>query len=141
MPDPLAAPDFEVIAVDHLKADGTVTAVVDADQISTKLRRPWQAGDVAIRVRRIGGLQTEGSSARLKRGRLQVECFAPTETVAFDGCAKAVASLLGLEGTTSDDDVVTAARQDLGITNSPDPDSDAERFLAGVVLYGHRTAG
>lgn len=139
--DPLPEPDFEVIAVAHLQADAAVLAVVAADSIATKLRRPWQAGDVALRVRRIGGLPTENSAGRLKRGRLQVECFAPTEPVAFAGCSAAVASLLALEGTTGDDVVVTAAAQDLGMTNSPDSDSDAERFLAGVVLYGHRTAG
>lgn len=134
-------PDFEVIAVDWLKASAEVTAVVPANMIATKLRRPWQVGDVALRVRRIGGLPTESSTEHVKRGRLQVECFAGDEDTAARGARLAIARLRELAGTTDGDVVVTEVRTDLGLGNNPDPDSDAERFLGGVVLYAHAAPG
>jgi len=134
-------PDFEVIAVGWLKASAEVIAVVPAASIATKLRRPWQVGDVALRVRRIGGLPTESSAEHLKRGRLQVECFAGDEDTASRGVRLAVARLRELAGTTDGEVVVTEVRTDLGISNVPDPDSDAERALAGVVLYAHAAPG
>lgn len=134
-------PDYEVIAVDWLKDSAEVIAVVPATSISTKLRRPWQPGDVALRVRRIGGLPTEGSAEHLGRGRLQVECFAGDEDTAARGARLALARLRALAGTTDGDVVVTEVRTDLGLANVPDPDSDAERFLVGVVLYAHAAPG
>lgn len=134
-------PDFETIAVSWLKDSAEVLVVVPANMISTKLRRPWQVGDVALRVRRIGGLPTENATGHLKRGRLQVECYAGDEDTAALGARLAVARLLELAGTDDGETTITAAAIDLGLANTPDPDSDAERFLAGVVLYGHASPG
>lgn len=134
-------PDFETIAVAWLKASAEVIAVVPVAAIATKLRRPWEPGDVALRIRRLGGLPTEGATEHLKRGRLQVECFAGDEDTAALGARLAMARLRELAGTTDGDVVVTEVRTDLGLSNVPDPDSSAERFLGGVVLYGHAAPG
>lgn len=131
--------DFEAIAVACLKADDAVTELVDEGQIGTRLHRTWQAGIPAIRCSRIGGLPTEDVTAYLQRARLQLESYAATTPEAFAIIAAAIEALRGLPGAAADDvgAVVSAVRQDLGIANVGDNDSDSERYIAGVVIYGH----
>lgn len=129
--------DVETLALGWLKADAAVTALVPAAMISGRLRRALGPDDVALRLRRIGGLPTEQAAAHLGRYRLQVDAFAPTELEAFALAAAADVSLRSLAGTSGDGIVVTAAAKDLALTNSPDTDSDLERYLFGVVLYAH----
>lgn len=134
-----AEPDFEVLAVDALKAAGAVTALVPADAIATKLRASWRAGQPALRIRRIGGLPTEQAAQHLVRGRLQIEAYAGDEGDAFAIAQQADLALRAMPGSYPGA-VVTAVRKDLAFTNSPDPDSDSARFLFGVVLYAHGVA-
>jgi hypothetical protein len=129
--------DAETLTVQHLQSATTVTGLAPATDISTKLRRGWVAGDPAVRVRRIGGLTTEDVAAHLGRYRLQVEAFAGTELAAFTLASAAFDALRALAGQANDFGVVTAVGNDLGLTNSPDPDSDSARYLFGVVLYAH----
>lgn len=138
--------DMESHAIAYLKTIGRLTALVPVDMISGKLRRKLVAGDTALRVRRIGGLAVD-SQGWLVRYRLQVDAFATTELEAFEIAKIADAELRGLagvllaeqtiEGTTIAAAVVTEAGKDLAILNSPDPDSDLERYLFGSVLYAH----
>lgn len=132
--------DLETVVIAHLKADAAVLALVPAGMISGELRRALGPDDVALRVRRIGGLPTEQSAGHLGRYRLQVDAFAATEHEAFALAAAADVSIRALEATSGDGIVVTAVAKDRAITNSPDPDSDLARYLFGVVLYAHAAA-
>lgn len=133
-------PDFEALAVGYLQGIETVTDLVPADSIGTRLRRGWSAGQPALRIRRIGGLPTESVAQHLTRGRLQVEGYAETEAEAFAIVAAVDVELRRMPDETFDGAVVTSSAKDLPIVNSPDPDSDSARFLFGVVLYGHSIA-
>lgn len=137
MPEQYAELDAEALAVDFLKSRAAVTALAPAASIATKLRRGWQAGDPALRVRRIGGLPTEQTAQHLGRYRLQVEAFASSSVDAFALAAAADLELRKMPASSYPGAVVTAVRKDLAIVNSPDPDSDSERYLFGAVLYAH----
>lgn len=142
MPEFYAEPPFEKIAVDFLIASPAIPPLVSTDalgpMISTKLRGTWDDRKTALRVRRIGGLPTETAARHLARGRLQVDAFAPDEESAEHLARTADLVLRALPGTRSGY-VVTAVEADLGMRNEPDPDSDAARFVFGVVLYAHGT--
>lgn len=140
MTDFRSEPDFEAIVVGYLKSLDSVTDLVPADSIGTRLRRDWSAGNPAIRVRRIGGLPTESVTQHLARGRLQIEAYAGTEIDAFAIAQVVDVELRRIAGEAFDGAVITSSAKDLPIANRPDPDSDSERFLFGVVLYGHSVA-
>lgn len=140
MTDLYAELDAEALAVDFLKGRPAVTALVPAAAIATKLRRGWQAGEPALRVRRIGGLPTEQVAQHLGRYRLQVEAFASNTVDAFALAAAADLELRRMPASSFPGAVVTDVRKDLAIVNSPDPDSDSERYLFGAVLYAHAAA-
>lgn len=150
MTDPAEAQDLEAAVVTYLKTLTRVTELCPADRISTRLRRAWSdVNDPAIRVRRIGGLPTEATANHLRRYRLQIDVFAVTETTAFAIATRVEAAVLGLAGQTlappdptadTRSIVITESATDLAMANSPDPDSDAERYLWGAVLYAHPAA-
>lgn len=139
-PDALSHPehDYEELAVELLKGTTRVTSLLDGPEwISTRLRRAWDATIPAIRVRRIGGLPTEDRVAHLSRARLQIEGYAPDEDLAWHLTAAALAALRDLGPGKHNGVMVTKVGQDLALTNSPDPDSDAARYVCGVVFWGH----
>ena len=140
MPDQYEELDVEGLVIGYLKGRAAVTALVPADSISTRLRRGWQAGEPALRIRRIGGTPTEAVAHHVVRYRVQVEAFAETTVE-----AGALARRVDLELRRMPEDefpgaVVSDVRKDLGISDVGDPDSDSERYLFGAVLYAHARA-
>lgn len=141
MTDFYAELDAEALVIAFLKTRSSVTDLVPAASISSKLRKGWTASEPALRIRRIGGLPTEQVAQHLGRYRLQVDAFAETEPAAFAIIAAADLELRRMPSSSFADAVVTAVRKDLAVSNSPDPDSDAARYLFGAVLYAHRKPG
>lgn len=140
MTDFFAPVDAETLAVDYLKTVTAVTDLVTEDGISTRLPRDWEAGDRHVRLTRIAGLPTD-AVGYLDRARIQVDAFGTDEA---DAQALAGQVLLALRRLPTADysyagAVVTATAQDLGLANVPDPDTDAPRYLFGMVLYVHPT--
>lgn len=141
MTELLEEPDFETIAISYLKSRTTMTELVPAEWISGKLRTGWRAGQSALRIRRVGGLPTEGEVGVLARGRLQVEAFAGDEDTAGAIARRADVELRRMPTELEDETVtISAVRKDLPISNVPDPDSDSARYLFGTVLYGRLRA-
>lgn len=141
MTDLHAEPDFEAALIAYLaRSESPVIGLVDPERISTKLRR--REGSLltpAVRLWRVGGLPTD-DVGHLIRARFQVEAYADDTPTAF-----AIASAVDLElrrivGRWGDVVFTGAGRKELGIQYAPDPDSHAERYLFGPVLYGHAPA-
>lgn len=107
--------------------------------VSTKLHRDFKAGDRAIRLTRIGGLPLAGSRGYVDRARIQVDVFGADEADAAEVAGRALAALQDLPESdfVFSKAVVTAVVQDLGLASVPDPDTGADRYLFGVVLYLH----
>lgn len=137
MPDQYEELDAEALVIDYLKGRAAVTALVPAAAISTRLRRGWQAGEPALRIRRIGGTATEATAAHLVRYRVQVEAFAGTTADASALARRVDLELRRMPASSFPGAVVTDVRKDLGISDVGDPDSDSERYLFGAVLYAH----
>lgn len=140
MTDLYAPVDAEGLAVDYLKSVGAVTDLVTTDGISTRLPRDWEAGDRHVRLTRIGGLPTD-VVGYLDRARIQVDAFGTDEGDAHALAGQVLVALRRLPAAAYSyaGAVVTAVNQDLGMANVPDPDTDAARYLFGVVLYVHPT--
>lgn len=140
MTDLYAPVDAETLAVAYLKTVTAVTALVGADGISTRLPRDWEPGDRHVRLTRIGGLPTD-IIGYLDQARIQVDAFGADEGDAHALAGQVLLAFRRLEssGFSHAGAVVTGVDQDLGLANSPDPDTDAARYLFGVVLYVHAT--
>lgn len=140
MPAFAAPVDAESLAIAYLAQVSTLTALVGADGVGDALPRDWNAGDRFVRVTRIGGIPDPlDTPGWLDRARLQVDAFGADGSDAHDLAALCLLALKELpsSGWTFEGAVVTATSQDLGITNAPDPDTDAARYLFGMVLYVH----
>ena len=134
-----AQPDIEDLTVSYLRTVAGVTSIVAVDDIATKLRSSWTAATPALRVRRLGGIATSDSN-HLVRFRLQIDAFAEDEATAYSLAAAAELALRTMHEATHPGAVVTKYVSDLGITNTPDPDSDASRYLFGAAIYAHGIA-
>ncbi len=136
--DLLAPVDAETLAVAYLKTVDDVTDLVGDDGISTELPRSWVAGDRHVRLTRIGGLPVD-AVGHLDRARLQIDAFGADgeDAHAIAGQVLLAFRRLPASAFTYPGAVVTGAAQDLGLSGSPDPDTDAPRYLFGVVLYVH----
>lgn len=146
MTEPTLPPiDLETLSIEYLSARPALLELLggDGDLVSGRLRRGWQAGELAVRLTRIGGTPVD-HLGHLDRCRLQVEAFAGDDLEAYAIAARALAELRTLEGQKVEvggaRGVVTAVEQDLGLRRQPDPITDAPRYLFGAVLYGHPVA-
>lgn len=140
MPEFAAPVDVETLAITYLAQVDALTDLVGEDGVADALPREWNAGDRFVRVSRIGGLPDAlDTPGWLDRARLQVDAFGADGADAFEIASIAVRALKELpsSGWTPEGAVVTATAQDLGLTSSPDPGTDAARYLFGMVLYVH----
>jgi len=141
MTDFLPPVDVETLTVDYLKTVAAVTSLVGVDGVSGDLPRAWNPGERHVRVTRVGGLPTD-RAAYLDQARIQIDAFGATDIDAHTVAAATLLALLRLPtaGYSHPGAVVNAVRQDLGLANLPDPDSDAPRYLFGMVLTVHPTS-
>lgn len=137
MPEIMLPVDAETVAITALAAGAAGTAA--GGKVLGRLPRGFSAGDVAIRVVRIGGVPVDWVG-HLDRARLQVDAYDGSDEDAHALAALALVDLLQLRGQTVAGGVVTEVRQDGALRNFPDPDYDAPRYTFGVVLYTHPTA-
>ncbi len=91
-----------------------------------------------VLVKRIGGVPKERH--RLDRPRLQIEAWGTTKSEAYDIAQAARVALHGMEGqtyTTPVNGFIASVRDDLGLTWSPDPVTNKDRYIFGVSLTSH----
>ena len=116
-------------------------AITDLDGVHTSMPKQ-PAATVAI-VGRIGGIPVERH--RLDSPSIQVDVYAPTQSVAHDVAAECRAALMRLEGGAFGigmDDcpvpiVVTLVEDSLGLSFIPDPTTSKDRYIFGVRLVTH----
>lgn len=131
--------DIESIVIGAALADVDYMAAIGAGTgVGTRLRREWTSADPAVRIRRVGGLPHDRTGWTVDY-RLQVDTFAATEPEAFALAVETARWLDGLAGRTVAGAVIAGVDHDIGLANSPDPDSDAERYIVGVTLIAHPT--
>lgn len=89
-------------------------------------------------VQRISG--TPAVREALDAANLQIDVWGGSKSQARDIAARARVVLLELEGTAVTDPVnayITAVEDALGLNWQPDPDTGRDRYLFGVLIYGH----
>lgn len=88
-------------------------------------------------VQRIGGLPVDKN--RLDAARIQVSVWGNNQAEARDAAELARRTLMALAGTADAtfDAYVTCVEDDLGMIFLPDPATSRDRYIFGVVVYGH----
>jgi hypothetical protein len=97
-----------------------------------------------ITVKRIGGVPAVRE--RLDSARLQLDVWGTSKSEARDLADQARVVLHGMEskvysvtGGDAVNAVVTGVVDNLGLTWLPDPVTDRDRYIFGVVIYAHST--
>lgn len=124
-------PDAELLVVNWLRARTEITALV-----STRVYTQIPAGPSfpLIRITRIGGIPE--IRQHLDVARIQVDAWGTSQYQARTVAATAQAALhaaVGLHATG----VVSNVDDDLGLTWSPDSETNQPRYVFGVALYIH----
>lgn len=141
MPEVRAPADIESVLVAYLKADVGVTALVPAAQISTELRRLFDDEETYLQLFRTGGPpDPDDTLGYLDRPSVQVNAFGGTKPEAWDLAAETVRALSQTPTASHAGAVITAATRILGPLWSPDPDSDAARYIIGFTFTVHPPA-
>jgi hypothetical protein len=124
--------DVEAIAVDYLLAE--LTGVNASTELPGALVPPF------VRVGRVGSTFVDRAIGRLERVRIDLDCRGADQGASFDVAASAVTALLELNDVpyAHAAGVVVEVEVELGPLRSPDPETDAERYLATVAVYAHR---
>lgn len=125
--------DAELLAVTGLRATADVATLV-ATRVYTEI--PPTPTYPLVRVVRIGGVPT--IAQHLDPARLQIDAWGTTKYQARTVAATTQAALHAMVGVHNEG-VVTAVEDDLGLSWSPDPETDVARYVFGVVMYIHPT--
>ena len=95
-----------------------------------------------IIVKRIGGIPSD--RIRLDSASLQIEIWGNSKSEAFDLAASARKTVFGLEPkvcTTGAgypvNAIVTGVSDSLGLTWLPDPVTDKDRYIFGLLVFAH----
>ena len=124
--------DAELLTVNYLRSVADVTALV-ATRVYTAL--PPTPAFPLLRIIRIGG--TPVVRQHLDIARIQVDSWATSKASAWRVATTAQAALHAMPDVTHPLGVVTAVEDDMGLTWSPDPETDQSRYVFGVALYLH----
>lgn len=138
MPETRNVIDVEAFLVAALRADASLDALL-ANRIGGELPADFPAdGEARVRLFRVGGAPDASDSAsHLDRPSVQFDCYGSSREEAFDVAAAVERSVRALEGTKSGGVVVTRVRRNLGPVWSPDPVTNAPRYLLGAILAAH----
>lgn len=128
-------PDAELLVVQALRATAEVAALVGT-RVYTAL--PPDPTYPVVRVTRIGGIPA--IRQHLDVARIQVDAWGTTKKQAFTVATTVQAALHAMVGPHAGG-VVTAVEDDLGLTWSPDPETDRDRYVFGVAVYTHPLPG
>jgi hypothetical protein len=124
--------DIEAALVEFLSADPDLTPLHNG--VSTEL--PVGATLPRIRLNRAGGITSP--EGWIDQPRVAVDCWADTKEAAWELASTCLPVLLTrLAGGTFPDGVITAVRNDLGLTWAPDPDTDKPRYTFTVLITTH----
>jgi hypothetical protein len=136
-------PDVKRVVADYLRSHADVSALVGT-RVGTRVPSAnagssWVNTDGTPKfpllvVQRIGGLPAV--ERWLDAARIQLDCWANTEADAWKLASTVQAALWDLPGNRPLG-VVTGVAPDLGMTDSPDPDTGRPRVLFGVVVFAH----
>jgi uncharacterized protein DUF3168 len=138
-PEPGAAPafvtfpDFEAVAAARLR--GANITNLGARVYSSVPADP--TFPLAV-VQRVGGIPPV--RRYLDGANIQVDVWGGTKAQARDIADAARRALLQLEGSMVTDPVtawVSGVDDSLGLTWAPDPETARDRYLFGVLIYGH----
>jgi hypothetical protein len=126
-------PDAEALASKVLR-DASITGLSTRVYSSIPNDPTWPL----VTVKRIGGVPVERH--RLDHPRIQIDVWGTSKSEALDIAQAARAALHAMEGQSYSSPVtgtVTAVRDDLGLTWSPDPVTNRDRYIFGVSLTTH----
>ena len=141
MPDVRAPADIESVLIAYLKTDGAVTALVPASRISAELRRQFSAEETYLQLFRTGGAPDgDDIPGHLDQPSIQINAFGGDRAEAWDLTAEVIRALTQAPAATHDGAVITRAARILGPFWSPDPDTDAPRYIFGFTFTVHPSA-
>ena len=143
MPDVRPLVDVEGLLVDYLEQDAGLGALVggvgDAARVSTELPAGF-VPEGRVKLVRIGGTPSGTDAAEhLDRAVVQLDGFGATKADAFDVIRAALVALRRAPSAAHVDAVVTSVDRISGPTWSPDPETDAPRYLLTVAVTVHPT--
>jgi hypothetical protein len=124
--------DVEAIVVAYLEA--ALAGVTTSTELPGALAPPL------ITLGRVGSTFVDRHTGRLERVRLDLDVRGEDQAASFDLAQSAVAALLDLNDVPFDHaaGVITGAELELGALRSPDPETDAERYLVTAAVFAHR---
>lgn len=134
--------DAEALVADYLHQ--AVTAALELGPtdltVRTELPADIDAAIPLIAVGFVGSSFVDRGTKRVARVRLDVAYYAAGRDATVDLAIAGTAALAELEHANYDHaaGVVTAVDFDLGPFRSPDPETDRERYLCTVAIFGHR---
>lgn len=134
MTEPGTLVDLEALVVAHLLDDAAVAAIA-GDNVLTELDANFAMP--TLQVTRFPGVFTDPDTARLERGRIQVQAWADTKEEAYDLAAAAAVSLKALPDVAHALGVITAAQWEQGPWWNPDPEQDQPRYMMTLAVYAH----
>ena len=124
-------PDAELLAVNYLRSVGAVTSLV-GNRVYTDI--PAGSAYPLLRLTRIGGIPT--IPQHLDVARIQIDAWGTTKFQARTVAATAQAVMHDAVGAHTEG-VVSNVEDDLGLTWSPDPDTDQSRYTFAVAVFIH----
>lgn len=124
--------DVEAILVAHL------TAELAGTNVSTEL--PGALALPLISLGRVGSTFVDRQTGRVERVRIDLDIRGVDQAASFDLAQSALEVLLEANDVpvVTVAGVITAVEVELGPLRSPDPETDAERYLATVAVFAHR---
>jgi hypothetical protein len=88
-----------------------------------------------ITLQRIGGMPVD--KHRVDRASIQIAVWADTKSAAHDIAQEARVAILRMEGTTPNGAVIAGVTDQLGMTWQPDPVTQRDRYIFGMMLVIH----
>lgn len=124
--------DVEAIVVAHLNAE--LPAINTSTELAGALELPL------IALNRVGSTFVDRQTGRVERVRLDLDARGDGQAASFDVAQSALEVLLEANDVpvVTAYGVITAVEVELGPLRSPDPETDAERYLATVAVFAHR---
>lgn len=129
--------DAEAIVIAYLT--GELPGVTISTETPGALEPPL------ITLNRVGSTFVDRHTGRVERVRLDLDARAVdavngNQAASFDLAANAIVALFAANDApvVTAAGVITAVEVELGPLRSPDPETDAERYLSTVAVYCHR---
>jgi len=137
MPEARKLVDVEALLVAYLATDGPLGALVD-DAIGTELPRAFPStGAPRVQAFRASGTTVDPATGHLDRALVQVNAYGSSKAEAWDVFAETYRALLAARAAEHEGAVVTDVERVSGPTWSPDPQTDAPRYVGSFAVTVH----